>query len=198
MLISAGLDEVGWGACAGPLVSVMAVFRDVDFKMLPTGVKDSKKTSEAQRDMMFFPLLNIAYDVGIGWAWPWEIDNNPNQALQLSYTRAVEGINPSRNPAILIVDGVNKVESWKGEQIVEPKADTNHWQVSAASIIAKVYRDTIMRELNLKFPVYNWGKNKGYGTDDHVKAIEKHGLLVDLTDRSRYVHRQRYCRNFKY
>jgi ribonuclease HII len=160
-------------------------------------VKDSKLTSAAQRDMMYFPLLQVARDVGIGWSWPWEIDANPSHALQLSYKRAIEGINPSFMPGLLIMDGVNKVEAWHGNQLVEPKADAKYWQVSAASIIAKVYRDTVMKELGRNFPEYGWAKNSGYGTDDHRKAIEEHGLLIDFDNRKRYIHRQRYCKNFK-
>lgn len=194
-IITAGLDEVGWGACAGPIISVVAIFKGA--ANIPPGVRDSKKTSEAQRDMLYFPLLQIAHDVGIGWAWPWEVDVNPRKALQLSYQRALEGVSPSRLPELLIVDGTNAVESWSGKQQVEPKADSNHWQVSAASIIAKVYRDNIMRELDKIHPQYNWAGNKGYGTDDHRAAIAKYGLLIDLDNRSKYIHRQRYCRNFK-
>lgn len=194
MKISAGLDEVGTGALAGPFISVMAVFRESDFKLLPSGVRDSKKTTENQRDMMFFPLIHLAYDIGVGWAWPWEIDDDYTAALQLSYKRAIEGINPSRAPEVLIVDGVNHVSAWPGKQVVEPKADLNHWQVSAASIIAKVYRDTVMKEYSLRFPKYNFDVNKGYCTDDHVKAIRDHGLMIDLNNKEKYIHRQRYCR----
>jgi ribonuclease HII len=198
-----GLDEVGWGSLAGPVISAVAVFRPSDLLNLPAGVKDSKKTSEAQRNMLYLPLIRATLDVGIGHAWPWEMDKlGAAAALQLSYKRALEDLQVAK-PNMLIVDGSNRVEAWKGSQKVEPKADNNHPQVSAASIIAKVFRDSLMasyeRDRRAKgLPLYGWDVNKGYGTADHIAAIEKYGVLVDHNDRtpdhSLYVHRMHWCR----
>ena len=198
--LTGGLDEVGWGALAGPIISVVAVFRPTDLALMPPGVKDSKKTTEAQRGPLFFSLCQVAYDVGIGHAWPWEIDRcRPYPALQLSYARAMAELLPSRRPNLLYVDGKNRVEAWKGQQVVEPKADVKYLEVSAASIIAKVFRDTIMTEYSRLGPLlarYGWDSNKGYGTHSHEMAIKQYGILVNDIDRTQYFHRLAYCKKF--
>jgi ribonuclease HII len=197
-LVTGGLDEVGWGALAGPIISAVAVFRPQDLKLLPSGVRDSKKCSEKLRTMLFDPIIQACFDIGLGHAWPWEIDSyGPFQALQLSYSRAIEELHPARRPNLLIVDGKNKVYGYQGEQKVEPKADVRYQEVSAASIVAKVFRDRIMVDYAKKFPGYCWEVNKGYGTPDHLAAIREKGLLVDLSDRSLYLHRQRFCQKLK-
>ena len=194
-IITAGIDEVGWGALSGPVISVVAVFRPLDINLLPPGVRDSKKTSDAQRRLMYSAICAAAYDVGVGHAWPWEIDQyGPGEALQLSYKRALDEVHPRRRPTLLYVDGVNKVKAWRGMQVVEPKADNKYREVSAASIIAKHFRDTMMACYAKDFPGYNWESNKGYGSPDHIEAIKKYGLLVDGKNHSRYLHRLRYCR----
>jgi ribonuclease HII len=188
------IDEVGWGALAGPIISVVAVFRQKDMVLLPPGVRDSKKCSEIQREMLFDPIIAAAFDTGVGHAWPWEIDSlGPFQALQLTYTRALAELPPSRKPDLLIVDGKNKVYSWGGAQQVEPKADINHKEVSAASIVAKVFRDRMMRDYAKQFPQYEFEEHKGYGTPAHLNAIKRNGLLVDLDNKKLYLHRQRFC-----
>lgn len=195
----AGLDEVGYGALAGPIISVVTVFRDRDLVLLPPGVKDSKQTTEAQRQGMYLRLCDAAQDIGVGHAWPWEIDElGVSAALHLSYRRALEELRVQ--PHILIVDGSNQVKGWKGKQINEPKADVKYPEVSAASIIAKHFRDTIMRdyakELMKEGIQYGWEDNKGYGTPDHEAGIRRFGLLLNPSNRNRYLHRKRYCSKF--
>ena len=191
-----GLDEVGWGSLAGPIISVVAVFRASDLALLPHGVRDSKKTTDIQRSMLYLPLCRAACDVGIGHAWPWEIDSlGPMPSLQLSYKRALEDLVVAK-PDLLIVDGSNRVAGWSGKQQVEPKADNNHQQVSAASMIAKHFRDTIMKDYSkdlrrLGLPDYGWSVNMGYGTPDHLEAIKDHGLLINEEDHGLYFHRRR-------
>jgi ribonuclease HII len=183
---------------AGPIISAVAVFRPSDLALLPPGVRDSKKCTEKQRSMMFDPIIQAAFDIGIGHAWPWEIDSyGPFQALQLSYKRAMDEIHRNRIPELLIVDGKNKVYGWGGEQRIEPKADVNYKEVSAASIVAKVFRDRIMCEYAKRFTGYDWAVNKGYGTPTHLAGIKKLGLLVNLKDTSLYLHRQRFCQKLK-
>jgi ribonuclease HII len=106
-------------------------------------------------------------------------------------------------PDILYMDGNNKIKACRWKQIVEPKADVKYQQVSAASIIAKHLRDTMMIDYaNARkakgLSDYGWVRNKGYGTPDHLEAIRKHGLVVDsedsTTDHRGYLHRLRYCR----
>lgn len=189
----AGLDEVGYGSWAGPLISVVAVFKNKDLPKLPTGVTDSKKTTEKTRSSLYLPLCQLAHDVGIGHAWPWEIDSmGVAEALQLSYKRAV--LELRCQPSLLIVDGQNRVKAWPGRQHIEAKADFKYQQVSAASMIAKHFRDTIMADYSKKFPQYDFANNKGYGSDSHEQAIFTHGLLVDEKNHDRYLHRRLYTR----
>lgn len=189
--LSAGIDEVGYGAWAGPIISVVAVFRKEC--IFPAGVTDSKKTTQKQRTALYLPLCELAVDIGVGHAWPWEIDRmGPLQALQESYRRALDEL--THSPETLIVDGKFRVECWKGNQVVEPKADLKYQEVSAASMIAKHLRDTMMADYAKTFPGYGWEKNRGYGTYDHEAAIKKLGLLVNPANKERYLHRLRYCR----
>lgn len=204
--IRGGLDEVGWGALAGPVISVVALLRDSSIPLLPPGVKDSKKTTEAQRGLLYPTLCRLCVDIGVGHAWPWELDQyGPGNALQLSYKRALEDLTVAQ-PDILYVDGSSSVKAWKGEQIVEPKADNTYKQVSVASIVAKFMRDSMMidyaRERRRQgLPDYGWEQNKGYGTQDHMDAIKAHGVLVDANDstnnHSRYLHRLCYTKKMR-
>lgn len=162
---------------------------------LPKGVTDSKKVTEKKREALFAPLCFSAFDYGIGHAWPEEIDKGPYAALQLSYKRAIEDLD--HVPDLLIVDGKNKVSGCTIEQLVEPKADLNHRQVSVASLIAKVFRDKIMTAYSRRFPEYRWSKNKGYGSFDHEQAILKHGIVSAVGGGPDfYIHRKMYCRKF--
>lgn len=197
----AGLDEVGWGAPAGPIISVVVVMKKGDKLLLPKGVTDSKKLTAKKREMFFLQLCSAVTDMGLGSCDPEEIDKiSPKWALQKTYERALAELHIK--PDTLIVDGTewtNRVQAWKGEQIAVPKADLKHIEVSAASIIAKVIRDSVMDEradiLKKKYGLdYNWKINKGYLTADHVAAIKQNGLLFgpgpDL-----YQHRKSYCKN---
>lgn len=198
--VRAGLDEVGIGALSGPFISAVAVFRDKDLMLLPAGVKDSKKTTEEQRGHLYLPICNAAWDVGIGHAWPWEIDKyGPAEALQLCYRRALGELRQAYD--VLIIDGNVGVKIFRGlfrpsHIILEPKADVRYREVSAASIIAKWARDEMMISYSKKFPQYRWDENKGYGTQSHEDAIRQHGLLIDETNPSRYLHRKRFCQKF--
>lgn len=191
-MLTGGLDEVGWGALAGPVISVVTVFKESDLKLLPSGVRDSKKVSEKKRNELFGSLCVIPHDIGVGHAWPKELDEDPYKALQLSYQRAIEELRVK--PDLLYMDGSNKVQSWKGNQIAEPKADLKYREVSAASIIAKVFRDRLMESMSKRYPEYRWAVNKGYGTSDHIEAIRKYGLVLPGT-KGEYIHRQHFCRN---
>lgn len=200
LMLRAGLDEVGWGALAGDLVSVVVVMREEDLHLLPSGVSDSKRVSARMRESLFTQLCATVYDKGMGVVHPWEIDKlGPKRALQESYKRALEELRCT--PDLLIVDGteeMNKVWCWTGKQLCEPKADFNHKEVSVASMIAKVYRDFGMvqahHEVVKKYGIsYGWDDNKGYGGSKHLDAIQKHGLMFG-PDEDRYFHRKSYCK----
>jgi len=205
-MIRGGLDEVGWGALAGPVITVVALLDDSAIPLLPPGVKDSKKTTESQRGSMYPMLCQLCVDIGVGHAWPWELDQyGPGTGLQLSYKRALEDLSVAK-PDILYVDGSSAVKGWKGEQVVEPKADNKYKQVSIASIVAKYLRDTMMIDYarsrrRLSLPDYGWEQNKGYGTQDHIDAIQAHGVLIDANDstptHSGYIHRLSYTKKLR-
>jgi ribonuclease HII len=191
--LTGGLDEVGYGSWAGPIISVVAVFDAEGLARLPSGVTDSKKTSDKLRSALYLPICNAAKDVGVGHAWPWEIDKyGATRALQLSYARALEDLKVK--PGLLYVDGVNRVAAWPGTQIIEPKADLKYRQVSAASMVAKYLRDTMMEDYAKEFPGYSWERNKGYGSPAHEEGIKRLGLVVDENNTKRYLHRRLYCR----
>ena len=198
--VRAGLDEVGIGALAGPYIAVVAVFREKDLSLLPPGVRDSKKTTDEQRESLYLPICKAAWDVGIGHAWPWEIDRmGPSDALQLTYRRALQELRVQFDE--LVIDGNVGVKSFRQlftpkSVLVQPKADVNFREVSAASIIAKKFRDEIMTSYSKRFPAYRWESNKGYGTADHEEAIRRSGLLINDSDFSRYLHRKHYVKKF--
>lgn len=195
-MLTGGLDEVGWGALAGPIISAVFTIDHTNFNMIPQGTKDSKQVNKVNRERLYMDICAVSAEIGIGWAWPEEVDVlGPLPALQLSYRRALKELH--HQPELLIVDGsnsTNRVQGYGGEQLVEPKADARHKVVSAASIVAKVFRDRLMEQESMKMrDKYGWARNSGYGTPDHEEAILKHGLLIT---RPFYFHRQRYCRKF--
>jgi len=165
--LSAGLDEVGMGCLAGPLcVAVLAFPKGLS--PIP-GVADSKSLSEKRREELVVPILEAARFIGIGWALPQTIDElGIAGAWQMAARDAVAGLPPR---AKLIIDGVRTINGYEGDQRAVEKADVWHWQVSAASIFAKVIRDNDITEMAEQYPAYGWEKNKGYGTKPHRKQI---------------------------
>jgi len=193
-----GIDEVGWGSPAGPIVSVVVVMKESDKAFLPKGVTDSKKLSATRREAFYLQICAAATDIGLGAVEAWEVDSlGPKFALQESYKRALAELHTV--PDLLITDGTtwtNKVRAWHGEQQVEPKADVNYVEVSAASIVAKVMRDLVMAQRGAKLKKlgldYHWEDNAGYLTKPHLDAIKKHGLLFGPGP-DFYQHRRSYC-----
>jgi len=174
-----GIDEVGRGSLVGS--AVVCAFRSDDkfFQSLPFEVIDSKKISQKKRDMIydFFTSnksLNFSYKIVI--AKKKEIEQkNIHKAILDSMAKAAVGI--SKMSDRIIIDGKFLPEElirFKAETLV--KADIKIKQVSAASIIAKVYRDKILKKLHLKEAFYGWNKNAGYGTKNHLDAITSIGI----------------------
>lgn len=169
--LSAGLDEVGAGPVAGPLVIAVAVF-PTDMDPIP-GVTDSKKLTEERRAELAPIIASQATFVGYGWASAQEIDDmRMKAAWQLAAYRALEGA-----PVIdhLYIDGVVEVDPYDGYQETVIKGDLKIWQVGAASIVAKVARDIELMDMAGYYPQYCWEKNKGYGTQEHRRLILAHG-----------------------
>jgi ribonuclease HII len=168
----AGVDEAGRGACAGPLVVASVVLND-PFAPELTPVRDSKEISESKREIVFDLIQKFATSISIIIIPSEEVDSRGVHAANLDgMRRAVLGLNIE--PAYVLTDGyaieglgVPNLAVWKGDQVVV--------SISAASIIAKVTRDRIMRELDLEFPEYGFAGHKGYITAGHTQALEKHG-----------------------
>jgi ribonuclease HII len=168
----AGVDEAGRGACAGPLVIASVVLYD-PFAAELASVRDSKELSESKRETIFELIQNCAKAISVVVVPSEEVDARGVHAANLDgMRRAVLGLNVE--PAYVLTDGyaieglgLPNLAVWKGDQVVV--------SISAASIIAKVTRDRIMRELDLEFPEYGFAGHKGYITAGHTKALEKHG-----------------------
>ncbi len=168
--IIAGVDEAGRGPLAGPVVSA-AVILPEDFSI--DGIDDSKKLSEKKRNALFPLIKEGAIAVATGIATHEEIDKiNILQAARLSMKRAVEGLDVQ--PDFLLIDGKFGIES-PIDQSPLIKGDSKSISIAAASIIAKVSRDAIMKELHLSYPEYNFIQHKGYPTKAHKAAVIKHG-----------------------
>jgi ribonuclease HII len=168
----AGVDEAGRGACAGPLVIASVVLNDPFAPELAV-VRDSKEIAENKRDAVFDLIHQVAASVSVVIVPASEVDSRGVHAANLDgMRRAVQGL--SVEPAYVLTDGyaieglgVPNLAVWKGDQVVV--------SISAASVIAKVTRDRIMREMDLEFPLYGFAGHKGYITAAHTKALNEHG-----------------------
>ncbi len=162
----AGIDEAGRGPLAGPVVSSAVIFpNDIE---LPE-VTDSKKISEKKRERLYEEIHDSALAVGVGVVHEEEIDGQ--NILQATYEAMRKSIGALHiKPDILIVDG-NKadIKHYKQENIID--GDQKSLSIAAASIIAKVTRDRIMRQYDIVFPEYGFAKHKGYGTKQHMEVI---------------------------
>jgi len=169
----AGVDEAGRGACAGPLVVASIILRDVHASELEK-VRDSKELSEKNREELFDVVTEAALSLSVVIISNEEIDARGVHAANLDgMRRAVQGLEIT--PAYVLTDGyaiegltLPNLAVWKGDQVVTC--------ISAASIIAKVTRDRIMREMDLTYPEYGFISHKGYITKIHTEALQKYGV----------------------
>jgi len=166
----AGIDEVGRGPLAGPVVAA-AVILPPDYKNRE--IKDSKQLTAKKRDSLSEIIRQEALSIGLGLVEASVIDEvNIFQATLVAMKEAT--LNLSLTPDYLLIDGPHRIfVSIPQETIV--KGDTRSVSVASASIIAKVTRDRIMEIYDRQFPQYNFFKNKGYATEEHREAIKKHG-----------------------
>jgi ribonuclease HII len=168
-----GIDEAGRGPLAGPVVAAAVVLTS---KAIPRGVDDSKKLSASRRAELAQRLRECA-TVGIGLASVAEIDSlNILQATFLAMRRAVEELSLAlgRPPANALVDG-NRAPALPCPVRTIVDGDAKCLSIAAASIIAKVARDRLMADLAQAHPQYGWERNAGYGTTEHLAALERHG-----------------------
>jgi ribonuclease HII len=167
----AGVDEAGRGPLAGPVVAAAVIFPQGVFI---EGVDDSKKLTERRREDLFELIQSRALSTGVGIVSHGVIDRiNILQATIAAMTKAVELL--SVRPDYVLVDGNSfRHDSLSYQNIVD--GDAKSFTIAAASIIAKVTRDRLMREYHRRFPLYGFASHKGYGTRQHLEAIRQYGL----------------------
>ena len=167
----AGVDEVGRGPLAGPVVAAAVILP----KGLPSfGMDDSKRLSESQRNELYERIKEGAVAVGIGIAQPQEIDTlNIHNASLMAMHRALSALQQA--PDFCLVDGRFPVPSLACPQRTIVKGDGRCDAIAAASIIAKVTRDRLLEELDNLYPIYGFAANKGYPTFQHLQALKEHG-----------------------
>lgn len=169
-LVTAGVDEVGRGCLAGPVVAAAVILKKgINLKIL----KDSKKLNFNKREKIFDHIKNNSY-YSIGLASVEEILNlNILQASLLSMKRAIEKL--SIEPGLTLIDGNFAPKGLKNYRTII-KGDEKIKVISAASIVAKVFRDRLMIKLSKKFSYYAWERNFGYGTKAHFEGLKKFGI----------------------
>ncbi len=179
----AGVDEAGRGPLAGPVVAAAVLF--ATGSAVPEGVNDSKKIPEPVRETVFDRIYETALSIGIGIVDHHEIDTcNILQATFKAMKSAVGTL--EYTPHHVIVDG-NMTPDFTCPSTAVVKGDSSSFSIAAASVIAKVTRDRIMRELDSHYPQYGFRSNKGYATRHHRNAIKEYGLSPE--------HRATFCRN---
>ena len=166
----AGIDEVGRGPLAGPVIAAAVI---LDRKNIPEGINDSKKIPKAKRILLAEKIKeNSIYAYGA--ASEIEIDEiNILQASLLAMKRASDGL--SIVPKTTLIDGNFKPDI-KNNTISIIKGDSKSVSIAAASILAKVYRDEIMLKYSKQFPEYGFQTNSGYGTKEHLSALKNYGI----------------------
>ena len=179
-----GIDEAGRGPLAGPVVVGAVILPENSFI---EGVNDSKKISEKKREKIYDQIIEeaIAYSVGI--VDQKTIDEiNILNATKLGVKIALEGL--KQKPDVIMVDALNNMDTLGIPYISVVKGDAKNYSIAAASIIAKVTRDRIMKQWDEIYPIYGFSKHKGYGTAEHIKIIKEHGPCI--------LHRKSFIKNF--
>lgn len=168
--IIAGVDEVGRGPLAGPVMAAAVILPK---GLHIPGIDDSKKLSPLKREILFEVITAKALSIGIGIVKPEVIDNiNILQATRLAMLNAVEQLDPQ--PDYLLIDGITTINSRITQKTVK-KGDSLSLSIAAASIIAKVTRDRLMVEMDRLYPGYGFAGHKGYGSVLHMEAIRQLG-----------------------
>lgn len=180
----AGIDEAGRGPLAGPVVVGIAIMKPDSFI---EGVNDSKKISEKKRELLYEQITNEAIDWSVGIVDQNEIDeinilNATKKALHMAITNLK--IKPDR----ILVDALEHIDTCGIPYTSIIKGDAKVYSISAASIIAKVTRDRMMKEYDEIYPEYGFAGHKGYGTAKHIQAIKIYGPCP--------LHRKTFIKNF--
>ena len=179
-----GIDEAGRGPLAGPVVVASVIMPE---NSMIKGVNDSKKVSEKKREKLYDLILSEAISYGVGIIGQDEIDEiNILNATKKGLTISLQEL--TQKPDLIIVDALNNIDTLgtKYESII--KGDAKCYSIAAASIIAKVTRDRIMREWDKVYPQYGFVAHKGYGTVAHIKALKEYGACP--------LHRKTFIKHF--
>ena len=189
-----GIDEAGRGPLAGPVV-VASVIMQKDSMI--EGVNDSKKIAEKKREMLYEKIITEAIAYGVGIVEQKEIDemnilNATKAGLTLSIKELEKDLQQKereiQKPDIILVDALTNIDTDGIQYQSIIKGDAKSYSIAAASIIAKVTRDRIMRQWDEVYPEYGFSKHKGYGTASHIAAIKQYGLCP--------IHRKSFTKNF--
>lgn len=179
-----GIDEAGRGPLAGPVV-VAAVIMPKNSMI--EGVNDSKKVSEKKREVLYEQIINEALAYGVGIIDQKEIDElNILNATKKGLTTSIKELKVK--PERILVDALTGIDTLGIPYTSIIKGDAKSYSIAAASIIAKVTRDRIMREWDELYPQYGFEKHKGYGTKMHIEAIKEYGICP--------IHRKTFVKNF--
>lgn len=180
----AGIDEAGRGPLAGPVV-VATVIMPKDSMI--EEVNDSKKVSEKKREELYEKIIEEAISYGVGIIDQKEIDDiNILNATKKGLTQSIQEM--EIKPNLILVDALKGIDTLGIPYTSIIKGDAKAYSISAASIIAKVTRDRIMRQWDEIYPQYGFEKHKGYGTSMHIQAIKDYGLCP--------LHRRSFTKNF--
>ncbi len=179
-----GIDEAGRGPLAGPVV-VASVILPKDSMI--EGVNDSKKVSEKKREIVYEQIINEAISYSVGIIDHEEIDKiNILNATKQGLTTSIRQL--SIKPDLILVDALQHIDTLSIPYTSIIKGDAKSYSIAAASIIAKVTRDRIMRQFDEIYPMYGFEKHKGYGTAAHIAAIKEHGICA--------IHRKSFVKNY--
>lgn len=188
IMIVCGIDEAGRGPLAGPVVVAAAVFSNEN---RIEGVRDSKKLSTVQRDVLFEKIIASVFEYHVEIIDPQTIDEiNILKATMLGMEKCIKAL--KSGPNLFLVDGNYFKLNGNYQNLLNYKTvvhgDDIHYEISCASILAKVTRDRLMDELHKLYPVYGFDTNKGYGTKKHISAIKNYGITP--------IHRKSFVKNF--
>jgi ribonuclease HII len=188
--IPAGCDEVGVGPLAGPVVAAVCILNSDSVGKYRSKnkwyhrVRDSKTTSEEEREILLEKILENCAAYGVGEVWQEDIDtinihHASLKAMRLAVEDMLSKFDTKGKKIFVIIDGRFKIPdaahlNMEQESVID--GDANHLSIAAASIIAKVHRDKIMSKIHEQFPQYGFKNHKGYNTKEHQKAIKKWGI----------------------
>ncbi|AVQ23875.1 ribonuclease HII [Fusobacterium nucleatum subsp. nucleatum ATCC 23726] len=172
-----GVDEAGRGPLAGPVVAAAVILKEYTEEL--DEINDSKKLTEKKREKLY-DIIMKNFDVAVGISTVEEIDKlNILNADFLAMRRALKDLKSLKNEKeyTVLVDGNLKIKEYIGKQLPIVKGDAKSLSIAAASIIAKVTRDRLMKDLANIYPDYSFEKHKGYGTKTHIEAIKDKGAI---------------------